>query len=470
MRQRKHINMLLLVLLTALPFFGQTVTRIAPPVILGAVKPADQEFSSGTFLEDLQNTLKTATIEDALALFEEVPFEYIEDPTIQYVQASLLLSSGSPEEADVLAQSLLEKNPKDTEVLFLNAYIAKGLGDDARKASLIKEILKIDPENSDANAEMGNDYILKRKWKTARTYYIKSIQSNPKNQTALLGYGQTNYYLDDLKRAKQAFTQLVGYYPEESIGYSYLAKLSAEEENYAEAVTYIEKAISLDDSYYAYWLEYGSYLRYRGKFEEAVAALDVAEQLYPEDFLIYVYRAGIYELMEDFDSALEDYRNIVRYNTKYIFAYESIGIYAWGKGNWTESRAAFQRAYELNPSNVSYALMISACLQKEGKVLDNKKFLEQAARKVDRATVDYAVIRLYYDRIGDESVLQRVQSLDSVTEKGKLLYYMALFYELNKMPDTAHAIYSEVVLTKTPMFFEYRLCEWALETLKVFQH
>jgi hypothetical protein len=43
-----------------------------------------------------------------------------------------------------------------------------------------------------------------------------------------------------------------------------------------------------------------------------------------------------------------------------------------------------------------------------------------------------------------------------------MLFYMGLYYELNKADELAKEYYAKVTNLKAPMFFEYRIAEWGL--------
>ncbi|MBP5792145.1 MAG: hypothetical protein J6W46_00675, partial [Spirochaetaceae bacterium] len=148
---------------------------------------------------------------------------------------------------------------------------------------------------------------------------------------------------------------------------------------------------------------------------------------------------------------------------QYQYAYESIGILSWLSGKWADCREAMQKAYAVNTENISYQLMISACYQKEGDKLKNKEFLTKMMKNLDRQSAEYAILRLYYDGLGEADVLRKIRKVESVNLKGKLLYYMGVFYELNGSPETAKTLYFEIQNMNSPMFFEYRLAKWALE-------
>ncbi len=416
-----------------------------------------------SFLNQLQEFLEQGNLQGALNLCEEVPSEYVGTYTISFIYSSLLFSAGQYPAAEQLGSTLLTQYPSDVDVLYLNSMIAKMLNNVSKRKTLLNKILEIAPSNPDANGELGNDSLLAKNYNQAYMYFAKGLSENPYHIDCLFGYGQSAYYLNKLSDSKNAFKRIVNIDSENAMAWSYLGKVEAETSQYTAAIECALKALEIEPNYYNYWIEYGNYLRFISKNEESIQAYGKAIEIDSSYFLAYVYRAGLYDADDKREAALADYQQAIRCNPEYYFAYEAIGIFAWGEGKWEESRKAFEKAYEITPNNISYPLMISACYQKENKKQENKLFMTKVLKTLDKNSLNYAVARMYMEGIGDGPVLQKVVNETNKTTKGKMLYYMALFYELKGNDVLANKYYIEIQEMKSPMFFEYRLNDWALE-------
>ena len=428
--------------------------------------PEPEVFTTVNFAQRLQKVLEQGTVEEALALFEELPPEYEDDRDMQLLQASLLVSAGKLDQASVVTDKLLAAHPEDSEVLMLSVMLAKASGDTKAKNAKLKELLAKDPTNSDANVALADEQMLRRNYKLAGQYYRKGLESDPNHIDALSGYGQATYYTGDDRASRAAFNKILEQDPDNSIAYSFLGKLDAVDENYYSAAKNIEKAIAIDGDIFDYWLDYGQYLRYQGKFKEAEEAWIKAKDLQPEYFLGYAYLAGLYDEQNRYDECLQMYRKVIQYNPKYYFAYESVGMLAWRKGDYTESRAAFEKAYTAYSDNISYPLMIAATYLKEGKTKECKTFLSKVMRNRATDSLEYMMLRLYYDSLGDQRVMQKVANESNRNLKGKMMYYLGLFYEMYDNDVMAKKYYTDVLALNSPMFFEYRLAEWAVEVVE----
>lgn len=432
-------------------------------------------FTLQGFFEKLSETLNTGTVEEALALYEEVPAEYAENFDLLYVKAALYVSSQDYENAKLIANRLKELDPENTEVLMLLATIAKASGSKTEKTAILKEILAQDPTHSGANTELGHEQMLRGNFKLANRYYLTALTGDASNLDALAGYGQSSYYEGEITQAKETFLKMLAIDETNAFAWAYLGKLEAEKPNYRQALEYAEKAITYEPEYYDYWLDYGTYLHNCNRSEEALDAWTKAIELRPDYFLAYVYRGGLYDELNRVEEAFADYKMVNQLYPEYYFAYESLGILAWGAGDYAASREGFAKAYEIYPASTSYPLMIAvsyymeayekagtpeeATLKKAGK-----DYLSKVALKnLNRTSTEYAIARLFYDNVSPGTVVQKVENEPNANNRGKFLFYLGLYYQIRGNDNLAQKYYITVQEMQTPMFFEYRLNDWAIE-------
>ena len=421
-----------------------------------------QNSSAGVeFVQKLSTVLETGSVDEALNLYNQIPSELSEDTAIMCLKASLLMSADRDKEAQALASQLLAKEPQNVDVLDINVMLAKKRGDKASKTGFIKRILAIDPVNPGANIELADEQALKKNWRNARDYYKKALSGDPDNLDALFGYGKMCYYMEKDQDSKKAFNRLIELDPENPKGNAYLGKYAAENRQYRKAIDYVKIAIKYEPNNVDHYFDLGTYLRYIGDYEGAEKAWKKAVSLEPDYFLGYAYLAGLYDEENKTDLALDYYRLVVQKNPKYYYAYESLGMFAWKKGEWKDSMKAFQEALKKNPDSISYKLMICACMYKMGKIQEMRTFTEGLMKKLpDRNGLEYKFIRMYHDKGGDADVAANIQKETNRTKKGRYLFYLALYYQLTGKDSLAHKYYNEVVAMQSPMFFEYRMAQW----------
>ncbi|WP_187107396.1 tetratricopeptide repeat protein [Treponema pectinovorum] len=414
------------------------------------------------FVQKLSSILQNGTTEEALNLFDSIPEKLKDDVDMMSLKASLYLSANKILQAQELASSLYAKEPKNLEVLNINVMVAKKKGDNASKAKFIKQILAIEPNNAGANIELADEQALKKNWRNARDYYRKALVSSPEDTDALFGYAKMCYYMEKDKDAKDAFNKLYKIDPENPQVNAYLAKYEAENKQYKKAIEYVKVALKYEPLNIDHWFDFGTYSRMAGRYKDAEDAWKKAILLESDYFLGYAYLAGLYDEQNRRSDALEYYRKTVEKNPQYYYAYESLGMFAWDSGNWEESQKAFEEALKKNPDSISYKLMVAACMYKRSKIQEMRAFTENLMKKsTDKQGMEYKLIRLYHDRGGDADVALNIQKETNRTKKGRYLFYLALYYTLNGNDSLAHKYYNEVTQMQSPMFFEYRLAQWA---------
>lgn len=416
------------------------------------------------FAEELQKHLMTGDINGAISLYKDIPENLKDDVDLKILESSLLLSVGRLEEAKTIVNELKNSGNNTIEVMEVNAEIANASGKLADIQKATDELLKADPANVTANLILGNRWALKKKYKLACDYYRKVILKESTNEDGLFGYGQMSYYLGNLKESEKAFKKLAEVNPESDIAYQYLGKLAAEEENYKLSIENIQKAIALNPQNSDYYIDLGNYSRNLGRYNDAEKAWTKSIELAPDYFLGYTYRAGLYDEQNRTDEALADYKMVVKTNPKYYFAFEEIGILEFHKENWEEARKYFSKANEISES-YAYKLMILATYIKQGKTFEMKQLSEKYMKPLDRNSLEYKMIRLYHDQgpVNAENALAKdIEKETSKNKKGKMKYYLALYYDMKGSKSVAAEYYNQITKMQTPMFFEYRLAEWAL--------
>lgn len=427
--------------------------------------PEGEELPGVAFVRSLKEQLSNGNINEAIASFEDMPDALREDVDLQILHASLLLSSGRNKEAGALGDKLMASNGSNTDVLELQATIAAASGDTQKRDALLTKILKADPLNVSANVQKGAIEAARHKYRPAYNYYKKALQGDSTNTDALFGCGQMAYYNGSLGESEKCFKTILQMDASNDSALAYMGKLAAEGENYLTAAKYAEKAIAINPDDYSHQVDYGRYLRSLGRYDDATAAWTRAIKLKPDYFLAYTYRASLQQERKMYKGALQDYYDVVRTNPKYYFAFEEIGMLEWQAGRMEECRKGFLKALEASKDNWAYELMIAATYIKQKDIEGMKKYLTPCMKNMDRSSEEYLMLRMYYDQgtVNAEMQLKnKIAKVEKATKRGKLLYYMGLYYDMRGNTDIGNDFYAQVIAMQAPMFFEYQMAEWGM--------
>lgn len=437
-------------------------SKKVPEVKTESAKKETKGFTKDGFVEDLQKALKEGSIESALKLYDNLPKEYQDDFDLQYIKASLYVSNNNPAEASEICNNLLKTNPDNIDLLELRLVIEKLTGNNASKTKALQAVIAKDPYNAAANIELAEESFGKKRYSDAQKYYKKALAKDSQNEAALFGMAQTDYYLEKDDDAKEYLNKLLEINPENYIAYLYLGKIAFSDDEYKVASDYALKAIEYNPTDYDSRMDYATYERNLGHFDEALKSWTKAIEIQPDYFLAYACRGGLYDETEVFDKALKDYEMVIKLNPQYYYAYESIAVLAIHEKNYKQAREAFMKCREMNDTNISYPLMITYCYYMEGNSVEAKNYSDSVLRKMDRNSVEYLMLRVFHDKAGEQPLPQRISTISSTNLRGKMYFYLGLFYDMFGGHEAACEFYTKVINMNSPMFFEYRIAEWNL--------
>lgn len=440
-------------------------TEAAPEVTKKETKKKEPEDPPNVkFVKQLQALLAKGDTKGAIAHFDSIPSSLKNDLELKNLLGALYYSDTQYDNAITVANEILEIDSKKMDALELISMCTKAKGDKKAYKEATDRILATDPYNASVNIQKAEEYAVNKKYKLARDSYKKALRGEPENTDALFGYAQMSYYTDDIKAASENFQKILDKEPENAAALAYMGKLACEDQNYLRAAKFAQEALKYDATNYDYWMDYGTYLRYQGKFDDAAKAWNKAVELDPTYFLAYAYLAGNYDDLGKWDLALENYHKVIETNPKYFYAYESTAILEYHAKNYENAIKYFTKAYEYS-SSYAYTLMIAACWFKLNKPLEAKKVLTAQLKKLDSNSNEYALVRFYndaYNRNAESNLVQKIAKETNSNNRGKMLFYLGLYYELNNAEELANEYYAKVTNMKAPMFFEYRIAEWGL--------
>ena len=94
---------------------------------------------------------------------------------------------------------------------------------------------------------------------------------------------------------------------------------------------------------------------------------------------------------------------------------------------------------------------------------DGKNYVSKTCLKtVDKSSIEYTLMRLFYDNVAPGTAANKIQGETNMNKLGKLLFYLAAYYQSRGNDSIAQKYYIAVTELENPSFFEYRLAEWAV--------
>jgi tetratricopeptide (TPR) repeat protein len=457
-----------------LPFFAcASPPPEQPPTAEAPVQAAPETPRPDTthvILTAVAESLARRDYETALSLFDRLESDAAGSPDILLLRASTLGSAGKAAEGRTIAEGILSEDPDNTEALYVLSTLEGALGREREQKALLERLVQTDPAHIRALVALGNVAFRARSLSSAASWYDRALQAEPDNGDALVGRAGVYRYQRNPRQAEALLNRAVTLYPRWTRPLADRARLYEGAGFYADALNDLDRAKALDGNDYWIAVDRGVVLVNLDRKEEALAEFNRAIAMDPNIFFPYVYSAGIKDDFGDFAGAEQDYATLARLNPDYYFAFEGMGIHKMRQGLWAEARDNFMEAYKQSPETTSYALLASLCWMRAGRLQDPRTFLAGALRRVNRDSLDYAMLRLYQDLNGDSDVAARLDREQNITLKAQMLYYLASYYDIRGNTILANRLYVQVHELGRQPVIEWRLNEMVMEerNLKVF--
>ncbi|MDR3123128.1 MAG: tetratricopeptide repeat protein [Treponema sp.] len=423
-----------------------------------------------SILTAVADALGRRDYETALAHFDRLESDVADSSDILLLKASTLVSAGKTAEGRTIAERIVSEEPDNTEALYVLSTMERALGKEREQKALLERLLQLDPNHVRALIALGDIAFRARSLSRAASYYDTALEAEPDNGDALVGRAGVYRYQRNPKQAESLLNRAVALYPQWTKPLTDRARLYQGAGFYTDALNDLDRAQKINGNDYWIAVDRGIVLVDLNRKEDALAEFNRAIAMNPDIFLPYVYSAGIKDDFGDFEGAERDYTVLARLNPEYYFAFEGVGVHKMRKGLWAEARDNFMEAYKQSPDTTSYALLASLCWMRAGRVQDPKPFLTQALKRVQRDSLDYALLRLYQDLNGDSDVAMRLDKETDVVLKARMLYYLASYYDVRGSTTLANRYYTQIYQMGRLPIIEWRLNEMVMDerNLKAF--
>ncbi|MDR0496402.1 MAG: tetratricopeptide repeat protein [Treponema sp.] len=426
--------------------------------------PAD---TAESVLERIAERLSVSDYNEAIALFDAIPLPERDTSHLKLLKASVLSSAGKYAEARTITEAISAAEPRNTEALFVLAAIEGAAGRDRQQQTALEQIVRIEPNNSEALVALGNLSLQRRAMRPAASYFHQVLTKEPENPGALIGLSRAFRMNQEWKEAEVLLNRVVELYPGMVESRTERARFYWGREFLLQALADYDEAKRISPNDYWIAIDRGTLLLEMNRKSQALEEFNRAISINPREYRAYAYSAGLKDDLGDHDGAERDYAILARLKPDYYFALEGLGLHKMRKGNWGEARDAFMEAYRQAPEENLYALMVAINWMRVENITSPRTFLQQVQTRVKRDTLEWYMFRLYYDLtvrnyVGENDMLTRLDREKDLILKARMLFYMAMYYDVRGMTNLANRYFQQVSELDKRAIPEWRLNEWIL--------
>lgn len=275
------------------------------------------------------------------------------DPLLEYAKQQVAQEMYYP--ALSTLNSYLASYKNDTSALYWKAYCFYKLKNYVAAEDNYLYLLKISPRNFAANVDMGNMYVIQKKYKEALPFFNTAVSMNSNDVTLYNSRGMCFYFNDKFELAIKDFKQAIKLDSSNYKAYNNLGSATYNNQNIANAskidlVTaevYFNKAVEIKPDFPMSLRNRGVVRYYLEKNQEAYKDLLAAIQLDPKDENAQYYLGKLLYREKKYTTAIQYFDNAIKLTQDRPEIYIDRGVCYLDMNNIQTAREDFLKAFQL---------------------------------------------------------------------------------------------------------------------------
>jgi tetratricopeptide (TPR) repeat protein len=280
------------------------------------------------------------------------------------------------EEADKLLDELYEIEPANEEIYIQKASVLSKR-DEHQKAIhtllIAMDLTNDDEDVADLNALIGMEYLFLDQFENARDYFIKCLELDNDDYSALYNIVYCFDFLDQNQEAITFLNQYLDQNPYSEVAWHQLGKQYFTTKEYKKALAAFDFAIISDDNFVGAYLEKGKVLEKQKQYLEAIENYKITLAL-DEPTSFALLRIGhCYEKMGKDDLAVQYFYKTVHEDPLLDKGWIAITKFYNKKRNYQKALYYINKAINIDGDNVVYWKLYA-------QINHRLNFLEEAER------------------------------------------------------------------------------------------
>ncbi len=279
--------------------------------------------------------------------------------------SNLMMNEGKQEEAAKLVDEVLKENPQDSEALYIKGKLALAKRDAPSAIAAFRSVLRDQPNFVDAYLSLAEAQMLDKNKDLARENLQKAVELNPKSVRAHVALAK--YFADagDFGEALKKADDALKISPDDIDALGTKVDILQARKDTKGAQTVLEKIKKAHPDkaigYYALGQLYLSQKKYDGAIHEFEQAMGKSKDISMPLTMIVATNLAQHKP----EKAIDRLNDVIKQFPKYPVAHELLGeVYLSGK-KYDEAEQSLRKAIEANPKwNVPYKILGNVYLTK----------------------------------------------------------------------------------------------------------
>jgi protein O-GlcNAc transferase len=233
-----------------------------------------------------------------------------------YEQAFRLHKDGDLQEAKIIYELILKKNPNDFNCLHHLGLIAKNNKEYLSAFNLISKAIAINPHSAEAHFNLGNLLKILNKINDAIASFDKAIKIKPDYESYFLR-GLAQYELKKLENALTSFDESIKLKPDSFLAHCNRGLVLVGLKKIEEGIANYDRAIQINPTFVIAMYNRALALRLLGKNQQAIAGFKAIIKIEPAHLGSLYEIALIYSVLKEFNLTLIYCKQILKIDSNH---------------------------------------------------------------------------------------------------------------------------------------------------------
>ncbi|EMQ94615.1 TPR domain protein [Xanthomarina gelatinilytica] len=258
------------------------------------------------------------------------------------------------EEADALLNELYELEPRNEEIYIQKANILSKKDHHKKAIHVLKKALELTDDVQDIYSLIGMEYLFLDKFEDAKYYFMKCMEEDMEDYSALYNMIYCFEFLDQYDEAIDYLNTFLNKNPYCEVAWHQLGKQYYALKEHEKALAAFDFAIISDDTFVGAYLEKGKVLEKLKRYEDALEAYSLTLKLDDATSFALLRIGHCYEKLDQDELAIQYYTKTVKEDPLLDKGWIAITKYYNKKGNYKKSLYYINKAINIDSENVIY--------------------------------------------------------------------------------------------------------------------
>jgi tetratricopeptide (TPR) repeat protein len=297
---------------------------------------------------------------------------------LKLFRVEVLVFENNLDQADTLINELYVLEPLNEEIYIQKANILSKRDNHARAIEVLKKALELTEDPIDIYSLIGMEYLFLDKFEEAKTFFMKCLEADLMDYSALHNMIYCFEFLDQNEEAIEYLNTFLDNNPYCEIAWHQLGKQYFELKDYKKALAAFDFAIISDDTFVGAYLEKGKVLEKLKKYEDAIESYSISLKLDDPTSFALLRIGQCHEKLGNKDLAVQYFYKTVKEDPLLDKGWIAITKFYNRQKNYQKSLYYINKAINIDADNVIYWKLFAQISQRLGH-------LEEAERGYKKA-------------------------------------------------------------------------------------